>query len=262
MSGDPVVALAVGAAPQVSAAGRASRSAGVRAVVIGGLGVICRLQRAHRATADVDTATDAHDSLSLVTRIRGATLDGKDIIIDGVVVQVIDTYQIDDVDGIEPERNRLFVVSHRFAYETARPMRVLAGEHVEETIEIATPAGLLATKCHALEDRHEPRKRASDTTDIIGLLDLYTDEIATDLRNGPHHLADLVSTSIRHTLLDNAVRRARDLLTYGEPDWALPADDIARTATLIALAPPRAKFTGWSAGSVARERAPVRLDQG
>ena len=82
-------------------------------MLIGGLGVICRLQRAHRATADVDTATDAHDSLSLVARIPGATLDGEDIVIDGVTVQVIDTYALDDVTDIEPERNRLFIVSHR-----------------------------------------------------------------------------------------------------------------------------------------------------
>lgn len=115
MSGEPVL-LAVGSAPLVTAAGHASRAAGVRAVVIGGLGVICRLQRAHRATGDVDTATDGLDSPSLVARIPGASLDGKDITVDGVIVHVIDTYELDDdVTGIEPETNQLLVVSHRFA---------------------------------------------------------------------------------------------------------------------------------------------------
>lgn len=129
--------------------------------MIGGLGVICRLQRAHRATGDVDTATDGLDSLSLVARIPGASIEGKDITIDGVTVQVIDTYELgDDVADIEPETNQLFVVSHRYAYATAEPVRVMAGDSVDELLDIATPAALLATTAHALEDRHEPRKRA------------------------------------------------------------------------------------------------------
>jgi len=230
VSGEPVV-LAAGSAPLVAAAGHATRTAGVRAVVIGGLGVICRLQRAHRATGDVDTATDGHDSVSLVARIPGATLDGKDITIDGVVVQVIDTYQLDDdVGDVEPERNRLFIVSHRYAYETAEPVRVLAGDRVDETLEIATPAGLLATKAHALEDRHEARKRASDATDIIGLLDTRHDEIIDALAQSPHDLGGMVARSLRRTLIDEAARRARDLIAYGEADWALSADEIANIA--------------------------------
>lgn len=187
VSGEPVL-LAGGSAPLVTAAAHASRAAGVRAVVIGGLGVICRLQRAHRATGDVATATDGLDSLSLVARIPGASLEGKDITIDGVTVQVIDTYELDDdVVDIEPETNQLFVVSHRYAYETAEPVRVIAGDSVDELLEIATPAALLATKAHALEDRHEPRKRASDTTDIIGLLD--TKETRSLKRSSAHRTA-------------------------------------------------------------------------
>ena len=219
MSGEPVL-LAAGSAPLVTAAGHASRAPGVRAVVIGGLAVICRLQRAHRATGDVDTATDGLDSLSLIARIPGASLDGKDITIDGVTVQVIDTYELDDhVTDIEPETNQLFVVSHRYAYETAEPVRVIAGGNVDEMLEIATPAALLATKAHALEDRHEPRKRASDTTDIIEAL-----------LAAPHNLGALVARSIRRTLIGDAARRARDLIAFGDADWALPADQIASSA--------------------------------
>ncbi len=58
----------------------------------------------------------------------------------------------------------------------------VAGDSADEILEIATPAALLATKAHALEDRHEPRKRASDTTDIIGLLDTSEDQIAATAR--------------------------------------------------------------------------------
>lgn len=192
--------------------------------------MICRLQRAHRATADVDTATDGHNALALVARIPGASLDGKDITLDGVVIQVIDTYELDDdVADIEPDADRLFVVSHRYAYETAEPMRVLAGDNVDETIEIATPAGLLATKAHAVEDRHEPRKRASDTTDIIGLLDTHHEEIIEVLTQSPHDLGAMVARSIRRTMIDEATRRARELIAYGDADWAFPADEIAAT---------------------------------
>jgi hypothetical protein len=89
VSGEPVV-LAAGSAPLVTAVGHASRAVGVRAVVIGCLAVIRRLQRAHRATGDVDTQpTDT-------TRCRSSPASlappcGKDITIDGVTVHVIDT---------------------------------------------------------------------------------------------------------------------------------------------------------------------------
>ena len=175
--------------------------------------------------------TDGLDSLSLVARIPGASHDGNDIIIDGVIVQVIDTYELDDdVNGIEPETNRLFLVSHRYAYETAEPVRVIAGDSADEILEIATPAALLATKAHALEARHEPRKRASDTTDIIGLLDTNEDQIIEALLGVPHSLGVLVARSIRRSLIDDAARRARDLIAFGDPDWALPADQITATA--------------------------------
>jgi hypothetical protein len=107
---------------------------------------------------------------------------------------------------------------------------VLASEDVDETLELATPAGLLATKAHALEARHEPRKRASDTTDIIGLLDTCHDEIMDTLPYAPHDLPGMVSRSLRRTLIADATRRARDLIAYGEATWALAADEIATSA--------------------------------
>jgi len=167
----------------------------------------------------------------LVARIPGATLAGKDITIDGVVVQVIDTYELDDdVSDIEPETDRFFIVSHRYAYETAEQTRVLAGEHVDETLDIATAAGLLVTKAHALEDRHEARKRASDTTDLVGLLDHRQEVIIDALRNAPHDLGGMVARSLRRTLVEGAARRARDLIAYGEADWALSAHEITSSA--------------------------------
>lgn len=99
-------------------------------------------------------------------------------------------------------------------------MRVIAGDSVDEILEIATPAALLATKAHALEDRHEPRKRASDTTDIIGLLDTNQDRIIEALLAAPHRLGVLVARSILRTRIDVAVRRARDLIALGYPNWA------------------------------------------
>jgi hypothetical protein len=233
VSGERVV-LAAGSAPLVTAAGDLSRLSGVRTVVIGGLAVICRLQRAHRATGDVDTATDGLDSLSLVVRIPGASLDGTDITMNGVTVQVIDTYELgNDVTDIEPETARLFVVGHRYAWETAEPVRVTAGAGADEVLEVATPAALLATKAHALADRHESAKRASDTTDIIGLLDTSGDSIIEALLGAPHSLGALVARSMRRSLIDDAARRARELVAFGDADWALPADQIASVARRV-----------------------------
>lgn len=40
----------------------------------------------------------------------------------------------------------------------------------------------------------------------------------------------MVARSLRKTLVDDATHRARDLIAYGEADWALSADEIASSA--------------------------------
>ncbi|MGC1513566.1 MAG: hypothetical protein WA797_11690 [Acidimicrobiales bacterium] len=39
-----------------------------------------------------------------------------------------------------------------------------------------------------------------------------------------------MARSIRRTLIEDAARRARDLIAFGDADWALPADQIASSA--------------------------------
>jgi hypothetical protein len=196
-------------------------------VCIGGLAVICRLQRAHRATGDVDTVTDRADALAMVAEIDGAEMSGNDIIIEGVPVQVIDTADLPDhVADIEPVLARLFVVSHRYAFTTATAVGVVAGS-VNVQLRVATPAALIATKAGALAERRDQRKRASDTTDLIGLLDRHGADAAVELRSAAHDLGMLVAGTLEQVLVSDAGRRARDIRAFGEPEWAMEPADIA-----------------------------------
>ena len=70
-------------------------------------------------------------------------------------VDVIDTEAItsDDLDGIDGP-DRLFVAGHRYALESAAVATVVAGTGdgaPSASFPLATPAGLIGTKIHALQ---------------------------------------------------------------------------------------------------------------
>lgn len=135
--------------------------------LIGGLAVMCRLAAVHRATQDVDTVveTTAPTAVEVITSSIGMPdpTDPGRVFVDGVKVDVIDTesFRPEDLDGLDPG-DRLFVVSHRFALETASETLIVAGD-VMASVRVATPAALVAMKSGALVGgrTREPRKRAA-----------------------------------------------------------------------------------------------------
>lgn len=116
--------------------------------LIGGLAVMCRLAAVHRATQDVDavTETTAPTAVEVIASSIG-TLDPSNpnrVLVDGVKIDVIDTesFQDEDLAGIDLN-DRLFIVSHRWALDTATETEIVAGD-ASASIRVATPPALVA----------------------------------------------------------------------------------------------------------------------
>lgn len=188
--------------------------------VIGGLAVSCRLAQAHRATGDVDTLVETTNPTAL-QRITAAfghrDPDSGTLTVDGVKVDLISTEAInsDDLDGIDGP-DRLFVAGHRYALESATVATVVAGTGTDApsaSFPIATPAGLIGTKIHALQsrpDRNSP-KRSTDLYDIYRLAVAHHDVIVVALRSAPFDLDQLVVKALHETVLNDPTRAVRPL---------------------------------------------------
>ena len=201
----------------VRAAGLVVEHAGVRTAVIGGLAVTCRLIVPHRATGDVDVVAEepavaagsgAADNLvaaGIAERDEGLAVTR--IFIEGTKVEIIETAALDseDVASVEPDKARLFLLAHRWALESATPLRIgVIGTSVEIEVPVATSASLVAMKVHAIQDRNDDRKRASDAWDLFRLVDLTSGEpaFASDFATAPDGLVNLVEDGIRALLPD------------------------------------------------------------
>jgi hypothetical protein len=188
------------------------------AALVGGLAVTCRLATVHRATNDVDTVADGDRPGDLALEYLGDSDAGAGRIeIEGVTVDVMATHPIDERDLPDDELARLFVVSHRWALETATSLAVdvVAGGQIIESasLQVATVPALVACKLHAIADRRDARaaKRESDALDLVRLVGEVVREPAhaESLRAAPHDLAALASTQISRWFVDDALRTSR-----------------------------------------------------
>lgn len=220
----------------VRAAGIVVDHAGVRTAVIGGLAVTCRLATAHRATGDVDIVAEdasvvaASGSAAENLAAAGvATIDATRVTVrvhvEGTKVEIIETTPLDpsDAAAIEPGRARLFVLSHRWALETATLCTIgVAGSDVTVTVPVATASALVAMKLHAIQDRHDDHKRASDAWDLYRLLDAHNAAGALGVSFGtaPGGLTELVAHGITRMFQDEATRTRRWVHAYGDPAWS------------------------------------------
>ncbi|MCU0268059.1 MAG: nucleotidyl transferase AbiEii/AbiGii toxin family protein [Acidimicrobiales bacterium] len=228
LAGDADAARLVRAAAQLARAGLGPHA------LIGGLAVMCRLAAVHRATHDVDTVTEttAPTAVQVITSSIG-TADPANptrVLIDGVKIDLIDTESLrsEDLDGIDPH-DRLFVVSHRWALDTATETDIVAGEHTA-SIRVATPSALVAMKSGAVLGgrRREPRKRASDLYDLYRLVIEYdrAGGIAVTLASAPMGLGPLVADALRDRVTDEPERAIRWLLDGGPEMATVTADDL------------------------------------
>lgn len=203
--------------------------------LIGGLAVMCRLAAVHRATQDVDTVaeTTAPTAAEVIASSIGApdpSTPGR-VVVDGVKIDVIDTesFRYEDLDGLDAG-DRLFVVSHRWALDTATDTELVTGE-ATASIRVAAPAALVAMKSGAVQGSRprEPRKRASDLYDLYRLIREYdrTGGIAEALSAAPFGLGRLVGDALRTRVVEEPERAIRWLLDGGLEMDAVTPDDLS-----------------------------------
>lgn len=202
--------------------------------LVGGLAVMSRLSAVHRATQDVDTVaeTTAPTAVEIITSSVGAPdpSNPNRAIVNGIKVDVIDTeaFRYEDLDGIE-QGDRLFVVSHRWALDTATEIEIVAGD-ATASIPVATPSALVAMKSGAVLDGRprEPRKRASDLYDVYRLV-LEHDRaggIGESLAAAAFGLGHLVAATLRTHMIEEAERAVRWLIDGGPELAAVTSDDL------------------------------------
>jgi len=190
--------------------------------LIGGLAVTARVSAAgalHRATNDIDLVTiylePDPEAAELIAAAHGA--EARELVVNGVKVDLIPTSPVDDadLDGHE-DRDRLFLAGHRWAFETAEAARLTVPGATPLVVRLATPAGLVAAKSHALgfpSSTRRATKHGSDLLDLIRLVDLYgaDDTLADRLRAGPADVARIVADVCDREILANPIRAARTI---------------------------------------------------
>lgn len=171
-----------------------------------------RVTSAERATLDLDVATHAPADPSSVALLADA-LDGElerthRVKVREVALDCIDTLPLTDDDLADLDaRNGLFLGAHRFALEGAGEVVVVAGD-LRVPCRVASPAGLLATKCHAARYRRRDEKIVSDVFDLERLIGgCPAVAMAQELAVWPN-LARLVQDGLARTLIRDSTKHA------------------------------------------------------
>lgn len=190
--------------------------------VIGGMAVNIRLAtaaEAHRATQDIDVVADgrAPTAVEILARSHEVARDGT-VLVDGIEIDVIETQAVAerDLDGLADDA-KLFLAGHRWALETAAPVRITTvGSALTVELPVATPAGLVAAKSHAAGYPRAARratKHGGDVYDIYRLIEVF--DVAGELRatiiQAPGALAHLIAHVLETEILANPGRAMRQM---------------------------------------------------
>lgn len=176
MSGEPLVVLAGEAMVRlITAAARVSEAGLGAYAIIGGVAVAARLQKTHRATADLDAVVDdlvLPPAIEVISHLPGARPDPDSphrVLVEGIKIEIQGTAPLrpGDLAGLT-DKQTLYVGAHRYALEHATPVTLVAADgDVRATVPVATAGALVAMKLHAIEDRSPAGgidKRGSDGT--------------------------------------------------------------------------------------------------
>jgi hypothetical protein len=136
--------------------------------LIGGLAVMARLGRTHRGTQDIDTAVDQEGtmptSIAVVIEDAGSTEGGprrQQVGVDSIEVGSTPAIDLQPVDLPEEEFSRAFILSHRWAFDSASQMRFRCDQRRGRTAivacRVATPAALVAMKLQSAPRRPPAR---------------------------------------------------------------------------------------------------------
>jgi nucleotidyltransferase AbiEii toxin of type IV toxin-antitoxin system len=184
--------------------------------IIGGIAVNIRLATssiAHRATADIDVV--AHAELPTALEVLSGDARLRDVAFDVIETQPITD---DELDGFD-DGNKLFLAGHRWALDTAEPVRLVADDR-EAVVPVATPAGLVAAKSHAAgfgRPQRRATKHGADLYDLFRLLEVFDAQgsVREALAAAPCGLGRLVAGVVQREVLDVPALAMREMASSG-----------------------------------------------
>jgi len=160
---------------------------GKEVIVIGGLAVVCRLNRPYRATSDLDTVnrrSNAEPAQLELLVSSGAERSG----ISGVLVPTaggdvqVDVLEVTDAELAElPEdpTDRLHVLSHAWAAATCTPIIIRTVGAPDLRVLVAEAGPLVAMKLQSIMNRGS----AKEGTDLLDIIRLTLDQtVGPDVR--------------------------------------------------------------------------------
>ena len=210
--------------------------------VIGGLAVMVRLEGAHRVTDDIDTVATQHgDGPITVEVVIGpeGTMEGTKV--DCIGVGDVPAAELSPADLPDDALDRAFVLSHRWALDTAEN-QVLHADYLDVsarvTCRFASAGALVAMKLQSAPHRQGGRshKAGGDLFDIFRLTShpALTRAIASSLRSAPHDLGDWCEASVAETFVDGAERSAAVIARSGVAGPNPPtAEELQRAAEML-----------------------------
>ena len=216
--------------------------------LIGGLAVMTRLGRVHRATDDLDAAAQGiADGPSRLSILVGGGDGGREHrAINGVKVDCIDVGSVSAAD-LDPQDlpdeafDRAFLLAHRWALDSATKavLTVLSEQRdpiATATCRVATSAQLVSMKLQSAPRRRAERahKGPNDYGDLYALLTQpeSLNEIVATLLSAPHGLGQWCAERIEIEFVTEAARTARSIRKSMLADPPTP-EEIERTGQSV-----------------------------
>jgi len=211
-----------------------------RHALVGGLAVMIRVADAHRATGDIDEVaygTDPEPAQVLVEAgVAVPTSALSTVETGGVKVDIIAVDDYDPAELPEDDAPRMFVLSHRWALDTATPVSIDLVDHAgaalsTTTTKVAARAALVACKTQSSRGRRAERaaKQASDLYDLYRLLqsDLASGRtVVSELGAAPGDLGAWTLSQLRERFVDDGPRTVRTISNLALAD-PVTVDELA-----------------------------------
>jgi hypothetical protein len=210
-------------------------------IVIGGLAVVCRLNRPYRATSDLDTVNrrsstqPAQLELLVSSGAERSGVSGVLVPTEGGDVQV-DVLEVTDAelaDLPEDPTDRLHVLSHAWAAATCTPVVIRAQSAADLAVQIAEAGPLVAMKLQSIMNRGS----AKEGTDLLDIIRLTLDQtvgldVRRQLANADAQLRQDASIHAKLWFADRADRALR--LVRGVPEGRdVQLDDLHLVGELL-----------------------------
>lgn len=237
MSGDqpqvPHVVVPAGIDSLLDAVALVAASDAGPVALIGGLAIAARVSTAalpHRVTIDIDLVAEDTDPAVITVLTSIGTESKGSLYLADIKVDVIATMPVtdDDLDGLD-DGQRLFLAGHRWALETAEPLRLTGASGDDVTLPVAMPPGLVATKGNAVGYPSATRratKHGADLYDLFRLVEVFdiSGELAVAVAHAPCGIARIIADVVRREIYADPVR-ARNQMALAT-DRPLDVEDV------------------------------------